>query len=207
MDVTIIGTGNMGRAIATRLLAGGHSVTLLGTEAAKAEAVAQELEGSIRTGAVGDPVAGDVVILAVWYPTTNEVLDLYGDQLDGKVVVDISNPIDVDAFEPLVLDAGSSAQEAAGRTPRARIVKAFNTTFAGTLSEGRVGGQPLDVFIASDDDDAKETVAKLVEDGGLRAVDAGPLRRARELEAAGFLHMTVQNPLGTGFGSALKVIA
>jgi len=107
----------MGRAIATRLLAGGHNVTLLGTEAAKADAVAQELGGSVRSGTVGDPVAGDVVILAVWYPITSEVLDLYRDQLDGKVVVDISNPIDVNAFEPLVLDAGSGAQEAAGRAP------------------------------------------------------------------------------------------
>jgi len=63
------------------------------------------------------------------------------------------------------------------------------------------------VFIAADDDDAKRLVAKLVEDGGMRAIDAGPLKRARELEAAGLLHMTVQQPLGTNFASALKILA
>ena len=86
-------------------------------------------------------------------------------------------------------------------------MKAFNTTFAGTLSEGQVAGQPLDVLIAGDDEEAKATVAQLVEDGGLRPIDAGPLKRARELEAAGLLHMTLQGPMGTGFGSALKLLA
>jgi predicted dinucleotide-binding enzyme len=86
-------------------------------------------------------------------------------------------------------------------------VKAFNTTFAGTLIAGEVSGTPLDVFVAGDDDDAKATVAGLVKDGGLTAIDAGPLKRARELEAAGLLHMAIQGPLGTGFGSALKVLA
>jgi 8-hydroxy-5-deazaflavin:NADPH oxidoreductase len=206
MNVTIIGTGNMGRALATRVLAGGHDLTLLGTSAAKAEALAGELEGSVDTGAVDDALEGDVVILAVWYPTTLEVVERYADQLQGKVVVDISNPIDVEAFEPLTLAAGSGAEEAAARAPGARVVKAFNTTFARTLAAGNVEGKPVDVFVASDDDEAKQTVIRLVEDSGLRAVDAGPLRRARELEAAGFLHMAVQGQLGTGFGSALKVI-
>jgi hypothetical protein len=87
------------------------------------------------------------------------------------------------------------------------VAKAFNTTFAGTLVEGRVAGQPLDVLIASDDEDAKRAVRQLVEDGGLRAVDVGPLARARELEALGYLHMAVQQPLDAGFASAVKILA
>ena len=62
------------------------------------------------------------------------------------------------------------------------------------------------MFLAADDEGAKATVSQLISDGGLRPVDAGPLKRARELEAAGLLHMGVQNTLGTGFRSALKVI-
>jgi 8-hydroxy-5-deazaflavin:NADPH oxidoreductase len=89
----------------------------------------------------------------------------------------------------------------------ARVVKAFNTTFAGTLVEGEVAGQPLDVFIAGDDEGAKETVAQLSRDGGLRAIDVGPLERARHLESMGFLHMMVQQPLSLGFQSALKVVS
>jgi predicted dinucleotide-binding enzyme len=116
--------------------------------------------------------------------------------------------VDLSTFQPLSLDAGSAAQEIAGAAPQgAKVVKAFNTTFAGTLVEGAVSGQPLDVFIAGDDDDAKATVRRLVEDGGLRPVDAGPLARARELEALGYLHMALQEPLGTGFSSAVKVVA
>jgi hypothetical protein len=208
MEVTIIGTGNMGRGIATRLLAGDHSVTLLGTETAKAEALAGELAGDVRAGQLGDPLVGDVVVLAVWYPAAvDDILSRYGDQLDGKVVVDITNPIDVDAFEPLELEAGSAAQEIAAKAPGAKVVKAFNTTFAGTLVAGGVAGQPLDVLIASDADDAKQTVSRIVTDAGLRPIDAGPLRRARELEALGYLHMVVQQPLGTGFSSTVKILS
>jgi 8-hydroxy-5-deazaflavin:NADPH oxidoreductase len=100
----------------------------------------------------------------------------------------------------------SAAQELAASAPKARVVKAFNTIVANTLGEGQVEGQPLDVFIAGDDDNAKETVAKLAQEGGLRPIDAGPLKRARELEAAGLMHMGVQGALGTGFGSALKIL-
>ena len=206
MEITIIGTGNMARGIATRALAGGHAVTLHGTESSKAEAIAGELSGDVRVGQVGDPLSGDVVVLAVWYAVVDDVLGRYGDQLDGRVLVDITNPIDVEAFEPLQLDAGSAAQEIAAKSPGAKVVKAFNTTFAGTLAEGRVGGEQLDVLLASDDADAKATLTRLVTDAGLRPIDAGPLRRARELEALGYLHMAIQQPLETNFGSTVKVL-
>jgi 8-hydroxy-5-deazaflavin:NADPH oxidoreductase len=207
MDITIIGTGNMSRGIATRALAGGHTVTLLGTEAGKAQQVAGELSGDVRAGTIGDPLSGDVVVLAVWYQALDDVLGRYGDQLAGKTVVDITNPIDTSSFQPLNLEAGSAAQEIAQKAAGAKVVKAFNTTFAGSLIEGRVAGEPLDVFIASDDEDAKAKVRRLVEDGGQRAVDAGPLALARQLEGLGYVHMAVQQSLGTGFGSALKILA
>jgi predicted dinucleotide-binding enzyme len=147
-----------------------------------------------------------VVVLAVYFPDAMAAVEEYGDGLTGKVLVDITNPLD-ETYEDLVTPPDrSAAQELQAAASGARVVKAFNTTFAGTLKEGEVAGQSLDVFLAADDDDAKATVAGLVEDGGLRPVDAGPLRRARELEAAGLLHISVQGTLGTGFGSALKII-
>lgn len=208
MNVTIIGTGNMARAIGSRVLAGGHQLTVLGKDVEAAEEVLRELDGvdSAEAGRSGDPISGDVVVLAVYYPDAKAAVEQYADQLDGKVVVDITNPVN-ETFDGLVTPPdGSAAQEFAGIASGAKLVKAFNTTFANTLREGEVTGQPLDVFIAADDDDAKAAVARLAEDGGLRPVDAGPLSRARELEAAGLLHMSVQGTLGTGFSTALKIL-
>jgi len=209
MDVTIIGTGNMARGIGKRLIAGGHDVTVLGKETDAAEAVVRDIgaDGSARAGRSGDPIAGDVVVLAVYYQDAQAAVEGYGDELSGKVVVDITNPVN-ESFDGLVTPPDSSAaQELASAASGARIIKAFNTTFAGTLNDGSVAGQPLDVFIAGDDDDAKSTVAQLAQDGGLNPIDAGPLKRARELEAMGLLHMTLQGPLGTGFSSAIKILA
>jgi 8-hydroxy-5-deazaflavin:NADPH oxidoreductase len=208
MNVTIIGTGNMARGIGKRLVAGGHDVTVLGKESGAAERAAGDLgaDGSAKAGRSGDAIADDVVVLAVYYPDAKAAVEQYGDGLSGKVVVDITNPVN-ESIDGLVIPPDSSAaQELAASASGARVVKAFNTTFARTLSEGSVAGQPLDVFVAGDDEEAKATVSKLAEDGGLRPVDAGPLKRARELEAAGLLHMSVQGPLGTGFGSALKIV-
>lgn len=209
MRVTIIGTGNMAWGIGTRLLAGGHEVTLLGTEAGKAEGLARELGGSVRAGTVGDPVEGDALVLAVPYEAAVEVVRSYGEKLSGKVVVDITNPVDWQTLDGLVTPPKSSAAEEVEKAAPegVRVVKAFNTTFAQTLVEGRVAGQPLDVFIAGDDAGAKETVARLVRDGGLVAVDAGPLRRSRQLEGLGFLGITLQEPLGLNFKSAWKLIS
>jgi NADPH-dependent F420 reductase len=213
MDVTIIGTGNMARGIGTRLVAGGHNVTVVGKDAQTAETAVEEISssadgGSLAPATSGDALGGEVVVLAVYYPDARTAVEQYGDQLDGKVVVDITNPVN-ETYDALVVPPDSSATaELAQLAPEgAKLVKAFNTTFATTLGAGEVAGQPLDVLIAGDDEDARATVAQLVEDGGLRAVHAGGLQRARELEAAGLLHMSVQEPLGTGFGSALKFVS
>jgi 8-hydroxy-5-deazaflavin:NADPH oxidoreductase len=206
MDITIIGTGNMARGIGTRVLAGGHSLTLVGRTGDQAQAVAEELPGNAHAASLDDRLDGDIVVLAVPYAALEDVLERYRDQLAGKVVVDISNPVDFATFTPEPVD-GSAAEEIGGTIPRARVVKAFNTTFADTLVEGQVAGRPLDVLIAADDEGAKATVTRLVEDGGLRAVDAGPLARAHELEALGYLHISVQNSLHIGFGSTVKLVA
>jgi predicted dinucleotide-binding enzyme len=212
VDVTIVGTGNMARGVGTRLVAGGNGVTLLEKEPGKADELVEELRAGasggveVRKGAFGDPIADEVVVLAVYYPDARAAVEQYADGLSGKVVVDVSNPVN-ETYDDLVTPPDSSAaQELAALAPGARFVKAFNTTFGRTLVEGKVAGQPLDVLIAGDDADAKGAVAALVEDGGLRAIDAGGLERARELEAAGLLHITLQGALGTGGASALKLL-
>ncbi len=213
MNITVVGTGNMARAITVRLVRAGHDVTLHGKTLQEAEDLVRELgrEGynhdSVHAATSGGDVAGDVIVLAVWYDDLDEVLGAYGEKLRDKIIVDITIPIERTAFEPLSVEEGSAAEHVARRAPfGARVVKAFTTTFAGTLITGEVADKSLDVFVAGDDEDAKWTIAQLIEESGLRAVDAGPLRRARELEALGYLHMAMQGPLGTNYGSAIKLL-
>jgi predicted dinucleotide-binding enzyme len=145
-------------------------------------------------------------VLAVYYPDAREAVEQYRDQLAGKPVVDITNPVN-ETFDGLVVPPDSSAtQELSQLAPDARFVKAFNTTFARTLPNGEVSGHQLDVLIAGDDRAAKDAVAELARDGGLNPIDTGPLARARELEALGLLHMALQDQLGSGFASAVKLI-
>jgi 8-hydroxy-5-deazaflavin:NADPH oxidoreductase len=172
--VSIIGTGNMGQAIAGIVGKGGNTVELIGHSDTDKQ------------------VTGDVVVLAVYYPAVAEVLATRGESFAGKVVVDITNPLDLTTFDSLVVPAdGSAAAEIAAALPQSRVLKAFNTTFAGTLAAGSVGPLTTTVLIAGDDADAKSLLAGIVTAGGLRAVDAGSLRRARELEAVGFLQLTL----------------
>jgi 8-hydroxy-5-deazaflavin:NADPH oxidoreductase len=198
MKVTIIGAGNMGRGIGHRLVAGGHGVTVVDKDPEEAGRLAEELRSAAQGGATveaagpGAELGGEVVILAVYYPGSLELARELGDRLTDKVVVDISNPLN-QTFDGLATAPGTSAAEelAAALPAGARVVKAFNTTFAATLASGTVGAQPTTVLIAGDDADAKSLLAGIVTAGGLRAIDAGSLRRARELEALGFLQLTL----------------
>ena len=172
--VSIIGKGNMGQAIASIVTKGGNSVEVLDqSDAAK-------------------PATGDIVVLAVPYPAVADVIAKRADEFAGKVVVDITNPLNFETFDSLTVPAdGSAAAEIAAALPQSRVLKAFNTTFAATLASGTVGPVPTTVLIAGDDADAKTLLAGVVAAGGLRALDAGALSRARELEALGFLQLTL----------------
>ena len=210
-DITIIGSGNMAHAIGARAIAAGRTLQILGQDAAKAQALATELGASVTAGSSTQAPAGGIVVLAVPFDAAKDLVARYSDQLAGKTVIDITNPVDFSTFDSLVVAPGTSAAEeiAAVAAPGVNVVKAFNTTFAGTLTEGSVAGHPLDVFIASDSDEAKAAVISFVTDSGLNALDAGPLRRARELEGFQFLIMTLQaNPAFTSFNwnTGLKVL-
>ena len=172
--LSILGTGNMGQAIAAVAGKGGHTVQLLGTDD------------------LATQVTGDIVVLAVPYPAIPEVIAQRGESLAGKIVVDITNPLDFETFDSLVVPGDSSAAaEIAAELPRSQVLKAFNTTFAATLAAGTVGPLTTTVLVAGDDADAKSTVAGVFASGGLDVIDAGSLKRARELEAIGFLQLTL----------------
>jgi 8-hydroxy-5-deazaflavin:NADPH oxidoreductase len=135
-------------------------------------------------------VNGDIVVLAVPHAALKDILEEYADKLADKIVVDITNPVDLETFDSLVVPAHSSAAaELAEELPSSRVLKAFNTNLAATLSAKNVGPNTTLVLVAGDDADAKATFISAVKAGGLDAIDAGALSRARELEAMGFLQL------------------
>ncbi|GAB2497538.1 NADPH-dependent F420 reductase [Promicromonospora xylanilytica] len=204
--VTVIGAGNFGSVVAGVAAKGGTGVQVLARDVEKARAVAAPLGGT--AGTVGDEVTGDVVVLAVPYGAVTDVLSAYPGGFAGKVLVDVSNPVDFSTFDDLVVPADSSAarllQDAA---PDAKVVKAFNTNFGGTLAAGEIGAVPTTVLVAGDDATAKETLVDLATAAGLRAVDAGSLKRARELEAVGFLQMTLAGAEKISWTGGLAVVS
>lgn len=172
--ITIFGNGNMGEAIGGVLAHGGASIQYIGSADKSAQ------------------LDGEIVILAVAYPALAQIVADYSEQLAGKTVVDITNPLDFATFDALVVPADSSAAaELQAKLPQSRVLKAFNTNFAATLVAGTVGGQKTTVLVAGDDADAKQSLLAAVKAGGLDAFDAGALSRARELESLGFLQLTL----------------
>jgi len=172
--VSIIGTGNMGQAIAGLVTKGGNTAELLGHSD------------------TGKPVTGEIVVLAVPYQAVAGIVAARRGELAGKVVVDLTNPLNYETFDSLTVPADSSAAaQIAAELPHSTVVKAFNTTFAATLAAGTVGQAPVTVLIAGDDGQAKKRLADVITAGGLRAIDVGSLRRARELEALAFLQITL----------------
>lgn len=187
-NISIIGLGNMARALAIRALDGGHAVEVIGRDPAKATDLATALGRGATAGIFGAVPAGDIVISAVPYASAAAVVSQYGDALAGKVIIDITNPFNATMTGLATPDGSSGAQEIAKAAPAGvPVVKAFNTVFAGTLAASPVGERPVDVFIAGDDAAAKALVSSFIEGLAMRPLDTGPLGMARYLEAAGLL--------------------
>ena len=200
--VTIIGAGNIGSAVAAIAADAGAQVQVLARDAARAA-----VHPAVTAGTFGDPITGEIVVLALPYAALADVVTTYGDQLAGKTVVDVTNPVDFATFDSLVVPAGTSAAaELAAQLPGAHVLKAFNTTFAATLASKTTGDLPTTVLVAGDDPQAKQSLIALVEAGGLRAVDVGSLKRAHELEALGFLQLTLAAAEKTSWTSGFALL-
>jgi 8-hydroxy-5-deazaflavin:NADPH oxidoreductase len=213
MNITIIGVGNMARGIGTRVLAGGNSVTLVGRNPEKAGELAAQLTksakhgASVNTAAYGSTINDEVVVLAVPFPADTSIVKEYGEKLTGKILIDICTPFNASYDGLSTAPDTSAAEETAKAAPSgAKIVKAFATNLSRTLEAGQVAGQPLDVFLAGDDAQAKATVADLIRAGGLRPLDAGPLQRARQLEGLHLLNASLQSQMEKPWANAIKFI-
>jgi predicted dinucleotide-binding enzyme len=174
----------MAGALGALALKGGDAVEIVGRDAAKAAALARALGEGATAGTWGAAPAGDIVILAVLFESAVPVVNEFGQALDGKIVVDITNPFNPGVTGLAIPDDTSIAQMVAEAAPASvRVVKAFNTIFRAVLA----AGGPLDVFMAGDDAQAKASVSAFISSLGLRPLDVGDLGMAHWLEGAGLL--------------------
>jgi predicted dinucleotide-binding enzyme len=190
--ISIIGSGSMAAAIAGLAAKAGYTVEVISRDPAKAQGLAKRVGAGATTGAFGAAPAGDIVVLAVPYSAVLDVVKQYGEELAGKLLVDITNPVAPD-YTSFVTPADSfgALEIVKAATVDAQVVKAFNTLFAHVLAAGATEGHPLDVFIAGDDAQAKARVSAFIESLGLRPMDTGPLLMARTLEYACLLSLAL----------------
>lgn len=193
MTTAIIGVGNIGSVLAANLVRGGEDVVLAGRNLKRAQAVADSV--GARATTVDEAIdTANVVIFAVMFDDTKELLTTYGSALRGKIVVDPSNPVAVDGkggFTKTIPENESSGQVLAALAPSdAGFVKAFGTQSAQTLA-GSSNQQPRTAqFYATDDEAAGAVVAELIRTGGHTPVLVGGLDQAIRIEVFGDLHET-----------------
>lgn len=202
MNITLIGTGNMGSALATQLTRAGHVVRITARDLAKAQALAAANPGAVAAAPAEALAGSDVVIVATGYADAVPALRSLG-SLAGKVVIDITNPLTAD-FMGLTLGYDTSAAEEIARAlPEAEVVKAFNTLFAQVLADEPqfADGQVAPAFFAGDSERAKQTAKALIESLGFTPVDAGALKNARYLEPLAALNIYLG--YGAGLGTSI----
>jgi 8-hydroxy-5-deazaflavin:NADPH oxidoreductase len=205
MRVAVIGTGNVGRALATALSKAGHEVTVASTTPQGAADAAAAI-GCIAAETSAEAAAGaEVIVLAIPLSAGEAVAADIRSQIEDKVVIDVTNSAKPD-LTGLALAPSSAAEAFQAWLPEARVVKAFNTTFATRMADPMVDGQPVDGYVAGDDDDAKQVVMSLVEDVGFRPLDCGPLSNALVLEAMAYLNIWLNAANGWGWSSAWRLV-
>lgn len=206
MDIAIIGTGNVGRALATSLTRAGHAVTLAARDEAKTRTVANEVGAYAAQTPRQAVERSAVVILAVPFFAAVDVAREIAPVAGGKVVIDASNPLKPD-LSGLATEGGASiAEQLVPLLPGAGVVKAFNTLFASLQADPTALGTTIDAFFATDDEHARETIARILDSLELRPIDAGSLTNGRYLEGLAFLNIKLQVVHGGNWNSAFVMV-
>ena len=208
MRIGILGAGNVGGALAREWKGKGHEV-MFGVPDARSERTQKALAalgGAVRAGTNADAAAfGEILALTVPWPAARQAIESSGN-LDGKVLMDCTNPLAADLKGLAVGPNTSAGEQVAAWAPGARVVKAFNTIGAGNLGHAEFGGVPADGFYCGDDAAAKSIVKGLIADTGLNPVDVGPLRIARLLEPLALLWIDLALNQGWGTNHAFKLL-
>ena len=208
MKIAILGAGNVGGALGKGWAAKGHSIFygVPDPQSEKVRGVLKSIGSKARTGSVREAAdASEVIVLATPFPATRDAIASAGD-LGNKVVIDCTNPLKPDLSGLVVGHNTSAAEQIAEWTRGARVVKAFNTTGSGNMSNTNYDGSGITMLIAGDDAAAKSTVMHLALDLGFEPLDAGPLANARLLEPFAMLWIYLAVKQGLGPNIAFKLL-
>ena len=192
--VAIIGIGNIGTRLAANFAAGGQDFLLAGRDREAARKIASDLGGHAEAVSVDEAVRrADVIVPAVWFDIFKQLITQYGQQLDGKVIIDPTNAVGPDGqggYRKVIGEQESSGQILAGLLPvGARLVKAFGTLSAGSLSSAaRQEPDRAVLFYAADDEAAGDLAAGLIRAAGFDPVRVGGLDQSIRIEMFGDLH-------------------
>ena len=192
--VAVIGLGNVGKVVATNLVKANRPVILTSRKLEDTQALAKEL-GTLATAAeTGEAIkTADVIVLAVWFHTIKELLQTYAAELEGKVIIDPSNPIAPDengGFKKIIDDDKSAGQINASFLPnKVKLAKALGTLGAASLSEDSFKlPERVVLFYATDDNSINNIVEELIADVGFVGLRVGGLDQSIRLEVFGDLH-------------------
>jgi predicted dinucleotide-binding enzyme len=201
MKIGIIGSGKVGQALGSWIADTGDAVSFTSRDPKHAEEAVIKAGHGAKAATLADLVAdSELVLLTLPFKDARRVLEGVRDKLDGKIVVDVTNPVTPDRQALELGHTTSGAEEIGRQFPSARIVKAFNATFAEIYQARRTGidGHAITILFAGDDAAAKVTVRQLIQRLGFDAVDAGPLASARCLEPLSLLNIRLGRFLGLG---------
>ena len=190
MTTAIIGVGNIGSAVAGHLASGDEPVVLAAKNQSDAEAVAQKLGPRATAASVKDAIAGaDAVVVALWLDALQDVLPQNSQGLEGKVVLDPSNPLGFDENGQMIRtlpEGKSSGSIVASLLPAsAHYVKAFGTLAADSLASSANREPRAVLFYATDDDEAAATAERLIRVAGFDPLKVGGVADAIRIEMPG----------------------
>jgi 8-hydroxy-5-deazaflavin:NADPH oxidoreductase len=205
MKFAIIGSGNVGSAIAHAVTNAGHDAVVAAPSEQDLRTLADEVPIATTTSNRDAVNGADAVVLAVPFGAVNDIVTGLRDELADKIVIDVTNPVAPD-LSGLTTDGTSGPELVARAAPKARVVKAFNTVFAANQATATVDGTQLDGFVAGDDTDAKQTVMSLLAKIGFRPVDVGGLSVARYLEGMGYINIALNARNDGSWQSGWKLV-
>ena len=187
MRIGVLGSGNIGGTAAKLFAGAGHEVAIANSRGPDSlSGLVDEIGHGARAVTPEDAVDfGELVLLAIPWRLREQLPD--AQRFYGKVAIDAMNPY-TESFDVMDLEPSSSSEEVEKQLKGARLVKAFNTMMTQTLAEeGRPGGgdDRLVLFVAGDDEEAKQVVSRLIEDIGFAAVDTGDLATGGRLQQPG----------------------